>query len=105
MSPLAKSNIEDPRLSERFEMFINGLEVCNAYSELNNHIQQEEAFRIQQRDKTQGDDEIPLPDEDFVDAMKYGLPPTGGCGIGIDRLVMFLTDSKSIRDVIAFPTQ
>lgn len=103
MSPLAKCDRNDPRLSERFEMFVNGMELANAYTELNNHTVQEKAFRLQQKDKGQGDEEIPLPDEDFIDALKYGLPPTGGCGIGIDRLIMFLTNHSSIKEVIAFP--
>jgi lysyl-tRNA synthetase class 2 len=103
MSPLAKHDRNDPRLSERFELFVNGIELSNAYTELNNHVIQEKAFRLQQKDKGMGDEEVPLPDEDFIDALKYGLPPTGGCGIGIDRLVMFLTNHTSIKEVIAFP--
>ena len=103
MSPLAKCDRDDFRLSERFELFVNGMELSNAYTELNNHIIQEMAFRSQQKDKGMGDEEIPLPDDDFIDALKYGLPPTGGCGIGIDRLIMFLTNHQSIREVITFP--
>lgn len=103
MSPLAKADRNDPRLSERFELFVNGIEISNAYTELNNHIIQENAFRLQQKDRGNGDEEIPLPDEDFIDALKYGLQPTGGAGIGIDRLVMFLTNNEFINEVIAFP--
>ncbi len=103
MSSLAKPDRNDSRLSERFELFINGIELSNAYTELNNHISQEKSFRVQQIDKGNGDDEIPLPDEDFIEALRYGLPPTGGCGIGIDRLCMFLTNNANIREVITFP--
>jgi len=103
MSPLAKHDRNNNLLSERFELFVNGTELANAYTELNNHITQEKMFKNQQKDKGNGDDEVPLPDEDFIDALRYGLPPTGGAGIGIDRLIMFLTDNTSIRDVIPFP--
>lgn len=103
MSPLAKHDRNDSRLSERFELFINGIELANAYTELNNHFTQENAFRVQQIDKGNGDEEIPLPDEDYIEAMRYGLPSTGGCGIGIDRLVMFMTDNMNIREVVTFP--
>lgn len=102
MSPLAKQDRSNSQLSERFELFVNGMELANAYTELNDHIIQEKAFRLQQKDKGQGDEEIPLPDNDYIEALRYGLPPTGGCGIGIDRLVMFLTNNTSIREVITF---
>jgi lysyl-tRNA synthetase class 2 len=102
MSPLAKYHRDNRQLSERFELFINHMELANAFTELNDHLAQENAFRLQQVDKKQGDDEVPLPDTDYVDSLKYGLPPTGGCGIGIDRLVMMLTGSTTIRDVVAF---
>jgi lysyl-tRNA synthetase class 2 len=102
MSPLSKHNRNDGRLAERFELFVNGIEISNAYTELNNHVVQEKAFRVQQKDKDQGDDEIPVPDEDYIEAMRYGLPPTGGCGIGIDRLVMFMTNNEYINEVIPF---
>jgi lysyl-tRNA synthetase class 2 len=102
MSPLAKIHRTDPRLSERFELFVCGMELCNAYTELNSHVVQEENFRRQQLDKGNGDEEIPLPDEDFIESLKYGLPPTAGFGCGIDRLVMLLTNNSSIREVITF---
>jgi lysyl-tRNA synthetase class 2 len=103
MSPLAKHDRLDSRLSERFELFVNCMELSNAYTELNNHLLQEKAFKDQQSDKNNGDDEIPIPDEDFIEALRYGLPPTGGCGIGIDRLIMFVSNHTSIKEVIAFP--
>ena len=103
MSPLAKYDRNNPQLSERFELFVNGMELANAYTELNNHMIQEKMFRMQQKDKNMGDEEIPLPDADYVDALAHGLPPTGGLGIGIDRLIMFLTNNTFIREVIAFP--
>lgn len=102
MSPLAKYHRDNRQLSERFELFVNCMELANAFTELNDHVAQENAFKLQQVDKKQGDDEVPLPDNDYVDALKYGLPPTGGCGIGIDRLVMMLTNSTTIRDVVTF---
>ena len=103
MSPLAKYHRMDNRLSERFELFAYGMELANAYTELNNHMVQENAFKLQQKDKQLGDEEVPLPDEDFIDALRYGLPPTGGAGYGIDRLIMLLTNHASIREVITFP--
>jgi len=105
MSPLAKSHRDDKYLTERFELFINGKEICNAYTELNDPIVQKERFMESQKDKSKGDDEVPPTDMEFVTALEYGLPPTGGWGIGIDRLVMFLTDNDSIREVILFPTR
>ncbi len=103
MSPLAKHDRDNNLLSERFELFVDGMELANAYTELNDHNMQEKMFRNQQKDKTNGDEEIPLPDEDFIDALRYGLPPTGGAGMGIDRLIMILTNTTTIRDVIPFP--
>ena len=105
MSPLAKSHRDNPYLTERFELFINGKEICNAYTELNDPVIQKERFTESQKDKDKGDDEVPPTDMDFVTALEYGLPPTGGWGIGIDRLVMFLTNNDSIREVILFPTR
>ena len=104
ISPLAKKCKEDPRLTQRFEAFIGGREYGNAFSELNDPIDQYERFKEEIRARENGDDEAGMMDEDFVTALEYGLPPTGGEGIGIDRLVMLLTDSASIRDVLLFPT-
>ena len=103
VSPLSKAKPDDPAHVERFEFFIGGFEVGNAFSELNDPIEQEKRFRDQLNQRAAGDDEAHQMDEDYVRALAYGLPPTGGEGIGIDRLTMLLTGSKSIRDVILFP--
>ncbi|MCQ1530561.1 lysine--tRNA ligase [Lutispora saccharofermentans] len=104
ISPLTKAKKDDPTITERFEAFIFGREIANAYSELNDPIVQKERFLQQLKDREYGDDEAYAMDEDFVNSLEVGMPPTGGMGIGIDRIIMFLTDSYSIRDVILFPT-
>ena len=104
ISPLTKKKPSDPEKVERFELFINTWEMCNAYSELNDPIDQRERFAQQDKNAAAGDEEAQHTDEDFLNALEIGMPPTGGIGYGIDRLVMLLTDSQAIRDVLLFPT-
>jgi lysyl-tRNA synthetase class 2 len=105
LSPLARKNDQDPRVTDRFELFINGFEIANGFSELNDPIDQAERFNQQAERKSNGDDEAMYFDHDYIRALSYGMPPTAGAGIGIDRLVMLLTNKVSIRDVILFPTR
>ena len=103
VSPLSRRNDDDPFVTDRFELFIAGREIANGFSELNDPEDQAERFKAQVASRDAGDDEAMLYDEDYVTALEYGLPPTAGEGVGIDRLVMLLTDSASIRDVLLFP--
>ncbi len=104
LSPLTKEHRHNPRLVERFESYINTWEICNAYSELTNPLDQRTRFEEQVAAAAKGDEEADMMDEDFVTALEYGMPPTGGLGVGLDRLIMVLTGNTSIRDIIAFPT-
>jgi lysyl-tRNA synthetase class 2 len=104
MSPLAKLDRFNPYLTERFELFVNGFEICNAYTELNDPVYQRETFGKQMKDKVSGDQEAQNIDEIFINALEYGLPPTAGFGMGIDRFVMLLSNVNHINDVILFPT-
>ena len=103
LSPLSKQKASDKSLVERFELYIGGMEIANGYSELNDPMDQRERFLVQLRARERGDEEAHQMDEDYIRALSYGMPPTAGEGIGVDRLTMLLTNSTSIRDVILFP--
>jgi lysyl-tRNA synthetase class 2 len=105
LSPLAKRRKDDPELVERFELFVAHMEMCNAFSELNDPDDQRARFTTQMREREAGDTEAPEPDWDYVTALEYGMPPTGGIGYGIDRIIMLMTGQHSIRDVLLFPLQ
>ena len=103
LSPLSKQNQSDPRFVDRFELFISGMEIANAFCEINDPVDQRQRFEAQMKLREHGDEEAMVIDEDYIRALSYGMPPTAGEGVGIDRLVMVLTNSRSIRDVILFP--
>lgn len=103
LSPLSKTKACDPSMVERFEVYMGGMEIANAYSELNDPEEQKRRFELQMAEREKGDDEAHAMDDDYVRALRYGMPPTAGEGIGIDRLTMLFTNSRSIRDVILFP--
>ena len=105
ISPLAKRRAGDPALADRYELFCAGMEISNAFTELNDPDDQRERFAAQVAERAGGNEEIPEPDWDFVRALEYGMPPTAGIGIGVDRLIMLLTGQRSIRDVMLFPLQ
>src|SRR6185436_2409003 len=103
ISPLSKASPSNPEVAERFELYICGMEIANGFSELNDPVEQAERFRDQMKERERGDEEAMLMDEDYIRALSYGMPPAAGIGIGVDRLVMLLTNKQSIRDVIIFP--